>query len=409
MFPYKRTLVTLKGSSLNDGFGGRAPSGRCLLEERGHEGKISLWVQNLRPNVLYKAMVVSQHRFVPVGTVTVDQRGHGEFRTGVTPQDIGQSGLAMEEIQAVHVVVAGEGDARCTLEGYVGEYDWKGRPNLQRTVKEADAFAANVAPVEEPPEGQSPPEAIVPPGEIGEPWTSDGMQSQEEVPYVFPVVEPVLTEEEVQEETLEEGQAQTQEAAGNPINASGGAVHNAFKSVAQTFSQSLDELEHYAFTWTDDKETAEQGQGQGEEAAPVEVASDHTDEAQTMEVEASGYIHAAEIKDIFKSNLCHNPFRVQENSPMDWCLISLKELAVLPVDPQLLNAPMVILGYKLHNHLLLGQQKESPRLGYVVGVPAQYSQQQQPVAEQLGFNRFTCCDGAKASEGAYGYWMLNIN
>ena len=73
---YQRFFVTMNKDVDGYDFKGRPLMGRCVLESRSGAGKLNLWVQDLRPEVIYKICILffndGKYIGVPVSTLVVE-------------------------------------------------------------------------------------------------------------------------------------------------------------------------------------------------------------------------------------------------------------------------------------------------------------------------------------------------
>ena len=122
---YNRTFIVLTGGQKGVGSGALA---RCILETRGQSGKLILNVQNLQKNTYTVHLYLSDgDRMLAIKgfDITVDAKGKGEGKYEFDPDDIGGSGLALEQL-AVITINAGTDFSKPALIGFFGEEltDW---------------------------------------------------------------------------------------------------------------------------------------------------------------------------------------------------------------------------------------------------------------------------------------------
>ncbi|MCL2373538.1 MAG: hypothetical protein FWC78_09100 [Defluviitaleaceae bacterium] len=126
---YERIFLALGCETRGYEFKGRAPMGRCIVECRGEAGKVSLLVQNLKPEVMYNLCLVFEagSRFAGVHLcwLHVDDRGKGEVKLDVSGHAL--HGFNLADIAAVAVVTAGQQGVASPLCGYRAEaFAWRG-------------------------------------------------------------------------------------------------------------------------------------------------------------------------------------------------------------------------------------------------------------------------------------------
>ncbi len=117
---YSRYFVTMRQDNRGYGFRGREPFGRCIIESRGDQGKLWLYAQDLKPQVSYKAYLVSSDSSggVLLDSLTVDERGRGELRYAFDPSDVANTGMPISEFNVVVVLTPVQNDIICPLVGY---------------------------------------------------------------------------------------------------------------------------------------------------------------------------------------------------------------------------------------------------------------------------------------------------
>ena len=107
---------------------------------------------------------------------------------------------------------------------------------------------------------------------------------------------------------------------------------------------------------------------------------------------------------IFKEHVRLNPF--EESGGAVWVKISLKELALLPINISgYITNPFIIASFKKYRHLLLGAKYEEEKQMYMLGVPRTYKEQDFNKASHIGFTYFKCCREQEPVQGSYGYWI----
>jgi len=101
-------------------FKGKAPAGRCIVEDRNNAGKLSLWAQDLKPQTIYNIYLVFAQggQFVgfSMGSLDVDGKGKAEFKKAISPGDV--HNFTLQDIVAVAVVASGSMDIVSPLCGY---------------------------------------------------------------------------------------------------------------------------------------------------------------------------------------------------------------------------------------------------------------------------------------------------
>jgi hypothetical protein len=144
MRPYSRFFITLRQDDKGYGFHGKQPFGRCIIEVTGGQSaRASFFVQDLRPQQHYKAVLVHIKRsdlrtqekpakFVQLGKMFADERGRCEFRCEFDPTNVHSSGLSVTDFQiACLMVETNENKIEVPLVGFKDAFakdygiDWK--------------------------------------------------------------------------------------------------------------------------------------------------------------------------------------------------------------------------------------------------------------------------------------------
>ena len=106
---YSRFFMPLAEESKGYDFKGRTPTGRCIVEERGNMGKLSLLVQDLKPQTKYGIYLIftenRNHVGLCMGPLDVDTKGKAEIRRDITDLH----NFALKEIVAVAVIATDSG------------------------------------------------------------------------------------------------------------------------------------------------------------------------------------------------------------------------------------------------------------------------------------------------------------
>jgi len=102
---YERFFMPLENEATGYDFKGRIPSGRCVLESRGSSGKLTVRVQDLKPETLYGIYIIfaenGRYAGVGMGSLSVDTKGRGESRRDI--DETALNGFKITEALAVAV------------------------------------------------------------------------------------------------------------------------------------------------------------------------------------------------------------------------------------------------------------------------------------------------------------------
>lgn len=354
---YKRIFVTLRnpGGLRTNAFG------KCILESHGDKAKISISVQNLKPQLLYNACTMIGENQQIIGTIATDKRGRGEIKLNINPSEIN-----LDHVQKIMVVDKSdgismlEGETENTPENPLPLADTPALKAAEIVGKEPIKDAAVAEHIKEPVKEAAVTEPIKEPAK--EPPHSSQRKTPQEKPIKKVDIEKVI-----------------------------GRISEAAEKETQT--ETPDEV-HKA------TELAE---------VPVEIAprrrpNRNNTSKPNNPFEKDEETSFADLNRLFTHNKTIAPFQKQTKS-FSWTKISLKETIYLPINFwSLVNDPFIVACYKRHNHLVLGRfQKE-----YLLGLPDTYNQKNKARANAKGFVQFKCCDDTAPKEGEAGYWIMPI-
>lgn len=360
----------MKADSAGYGLGGRSPSGRCILEMRGSVCKAALTVQDIRPNVNYKAYIVEKDkghgkapRGVTIGNVTVDAQGRGELKKEFDGAFAGK--LFFDDVGVVALVASKASSSDTPLVGFENDnsaktYMWK---NFVDTTKEQ---VTKPTPPDEEPETQ--------------------------------ITEPEVQSSESKEHSIEP------EVWGAEIDSRDHGQHEVAFEPDPPFSEPEPPQVYNAANDPDPVEPELLPEPESDlkpEPEPTEPRQSHVHKQNNP----AALNEHGEIESIFANNVELRPF-VNRNKNHRWVRASLREFAVLPVEFwRIMNSPLVALCNEKYGHLILGRNKRSPSK-LMIGVPSTYDGKHLPEARTVGFTRFECCEDKEPAEGDHGYWML---
>jgi len=144
---YSRFFMPLAEEAKGYEFKGRTPAGRCIVEARGNESKLSVWVQDLKPETRYTIYLVfnqmGQHVGINMGQLAVDSKGKGEVRRDILAAQLFT--FLLKDIIAVAIVDVGAGGVVSPLCGYKDE-----RVHWRHGFKEHKVEKPAEKPAEEP-------------------------------------------------------------------------------------------------------------------------------------------------------------------------------------------------------------------------------------------------------------------
>jgi len=199
---YRRDFLTLKQKDEGFSLKGK-PMGKCLIETRGENGKIAISVQNLKPEVMYRAFLLeskgSDTKSLALGTIIVDKNGKSDLKLDVRTNDVLGSGASLEDFNIVAILVDSKNQTLTPLEGYIGEQvNWD--TNFKNAISPTETVAepkpeTNVKSISEP---------IPTPAPASAPAPSPVYEAEEEEqPPIVPSLEGKIPEKTVTQKLFE--------------------------------------------------------------------------------------------------------------------------------------------------------------------------------------------------------------
>jgi len=366
-------FFVLKEDASGYGMEGRIPQGRCVIEARGGSGKVLIYVQDLKPQVAYKAILIKRGSDRSIGTylglLEVGANRRAEMNYEINPDDVGGSGLPIEDFDTVSITL-NDGRLVFLLSGSnAGDNRWKNNlefgirneelknEEIKTEVQAVEPFREEETLLEEQP---SPKEEF----SIEEQSFPEEEPSPEEQARILPFVKLASAEDY------------------DP--------HLAFKETIQRLNMELTELAEI---------TSASEDGQNEEPGTYQ----DPDNTSAIEDEFTE-IHSAET--IPERHDSMSPF---ENDTAVWKKITLRELALLPIDVfDYEQKAIVAASFYRHGHLILGNAPDDSQADYTVGVPGIYSSDDGRSFQKLGFGTFRGKQG-ESGPGAEGYWLKELS
>ncbi|MCL2189300.1 MAG: hypothetical protein FWC16_13430 [Defluviitaleaceae bacterium] len=155
---YIRYHMPLYNESAGYDFKGRKPTGRCLLEEKNGTAKLSVWGQDLRPQIYYTLYVIfpenGKFAGVQVTNCAADEKGKIELRREIERTAL--LGFSVKNAVAVALIHKENGRNNAPLCGYREEkINWLA--NFYEKIAEKPAAKPVETPVEKAIEKPAPP------------------------------------------------------------------------------------------------------------------------------------------------------------------------------------------------------------------------------------------------------------
>ena len=359
---------------------GKEPMGRCILEDWGKSGKISLWVQDLKPETTYKIVLILSEMEIYTGIIAgnlyVDNKGKGELKNEFDTSGLAD-GQGLLRLSAVAVLANDGNELISPLVGYKDSpVLWKNRFSfLGKGGKDEVKNARQLTRAEN--------EVY---REENTPHAAEGFPQKERQEEINTADETVSTE-----------------------------VNNDVTVDEHTLNYYRNERDAKEFAGIDTQEFADAQDFFGhldnrqEETKEADIVDKPADErAPGAESSVLDYSHG-DLAEIFANNIEITPFdTISQNTK--WVRISLREPVFLPVSYRLLmNHPLIIAAYKKYNHMIMGCITDNYETNYVLGVPGIYEPQYISAAQQLGFTQFkTVTANVVLHPGDYGYWLTPL-
>jgi len=117
---YSRFFMPLLQEASGYEYKGKSPTGRCIVESRNNTGKVTLWAQDLKPEVKYTIFLIfaqsQKHVGFNMGTLNVDSRGKAELRRDITSKDIHT--FTLDEVAVIAITAQSKNGIISPLCGY---------------------------------------------------------------------------------------------------------------------------------------------------------------------------------------------------------------------------------------------------------------------------------------------------
>jgi hypothetical protein len=411
---YSRTFITLTHDWPGYGLNNRFPAGRCVIEAREGAGKMSVAVQDMQPDIIYKAYIIccdkTSSTAVSAGTLSVDAKGRGELKWQFDPESVGGSAIPVERFNVAAVLVPNSGGLISPLLGFKdAPVNWRSNfidfSKVKAAVPEPDANLVK--------------SAVPPPCEIVRPAPlqafavltdeerhalmghqdsdakgpdhkgpsnkgSDSKDSKASNNKGEKVLKPPFAE--IPKEPPKKSSASREEGTDQgEID----ELQKTFLSMAERIHKEFEDLRHYTMM------TEEEFTKTSETSRPAAPAG-------SMPVDAE---EPLDIRCLCRHNEETAPFAKQAR-PIRWVKISINELSLLPINTwEYANHPIVGSAYYSYGHFILGEETSSGKR-YYLGVPCTYEPDDRFTMRSLEFMQFKCLRDVRPTAGEFGYWLM---
>lgn len=435
---YDRFFIMFRQELSGYSIDGREPNGYCKIEIRDGKGRISTYIQGLKPlsdGSMYRVYLISSQGNkslgIPIGWLDINNRGRGECRWEFNPDDLEGTGLAIEDFNIGAIIVKGDkiNELIAPIVGYRDkEVLWKkGFKDFSVYANSNDDSISNkVSSIQSSvtitkPESKSntkaatkddsdvskyinisPKEQISPkPKQETKPNNTEEIKKEvntmpetklPEMPLNINVDDKSneikqMPNEVPKEDIKKDKTVDTQKDKNNCDNKIEEETnpHKIFNDMVSKFYAEMAELEKYKILTAEDKKALD---------LELEPKQEEIDDIEYM----------------FKNNESIIPFE-RANRAIHWIKIAPFELVTLNlptwayVKHQFINA-----GWKKYKYLILGRYPHShdKDYSYILGVPDTYDEKYSPIAQSLGFKKFVCCKGRIFQKGDMGYWLMEL-
>ena len=397
---YSRFFMPLESEAAGYDFRGKTPSGRCIVEERGGAGKLTCWVQDLRPEIRYIVNLIfvhgGQHIGVPIGPLDVNEKGKADSRWYIDDSQLGSFDL--KTVMAVALIVADASGVVAPLCGY------RDKPTAWR--RSFIVHGASVDP-EVTPKPEHKPEPVQPAPEPAPELPPEPMIMHEPAPESEP--EPVIVYEPEPEPVTVPELPLEKEIKPEPMSS------RKHEAVVEPLYET--ELVAESVATPDPPPPAPAPARKPSGAKPASRATIAKDfrtalqelNEETLRQSPTRQENIQALNDIFAANESVSPFNTQSRETK-WVRISLTDSVPLPYNrPRLLESQFVRAAYLAHGHLILGMTTDGTPAQYIIGVPGEYSPDLRPQAKRLGFSQFKSNENEPPKRGNNGYWLMFID
>jgi len=394
---------------------GREPNGYCKIEVRDGKGRVSTYIQGLKPlndGTMYRVYLISAQNNkslgIPIGWLDINNRGRGECRWEFNPDNLEGTGLAIEDFNVGAIIIKGDkiNELIAPIVGYKDrEVLWKKgfkdfsvhRNNVDEDKSETSKKIQNSIDttkeekiIKEPIKIQQNKEEkiddtkniildkeIILNKEITDENKSEiPIQSEIEQEKTDMMQIPKQAQDTIKESNTNDTQDVNKEKV-NP--------HKIFNDMVSKFYAEMAELEKYKILSSEDKKLLDL-------------------ELDTKEKTVD------DIEYMFQNNENIIPFE-RANKAIKWIKVAPFELVTLDlptwtyIKHQFINA-----AWKKYKYLILGRYSnpQNTNYSYILGIPDTYDEKYSPIAQSLGFKKFICAKGRIFQKGDMGYWLMEL-
>lgn len=414
---YDRFFIMFRQELSGYSIDGREPNGYCKIEVRDGKGRISTYIQGLKPlndGTMYRVYLISAQNNkslgIPIGWLDINNRGRGECRWEFNPDNLEGTGLAIEDFNVGAIIIKGDkiNDLIAPIVGYKDrEVLWKKgfkdfsvhRNNVDEDKNETFKKIQNSTDTIK--EEKIIKEQIkVQPNKERELDDTKNITRNKEITLNKEVTDENKSEIPIQSEIEQEKfdkieipkqmqdtikESNTTDMPDVNVDKEKVNPHKIFNDMVSKFYAEMAELEKYKILSSEDKKLLDL-------------------ELDTKEKTVD------DIEYMFQNNENIIPFE-RANKDIKWIKVAPFELVTLDlptwtyIKHQFINA-----AWKKYKYLILGRYSNSQNTNYsyILGIPDTYDEKYSPIAQSLGFKKFICAKGRIFQKGDMGYWLMEL-
>lgn len=441
---YDRFFIMFKRELNGYSIDGREPNGYCKIEIRDGKGKVSTYIQGLKPlkdGSMYRVYLIAvqgdKSLGVPIGWLDIDDRGRGECRFEFNPDNLDGTGLAIEDFNVGAIIIKGDNikELIAPIVGYKDkEILWKnGFKDFSSFNHKAEPKESNLT---KPKKAEATTKAV----SEKECQIYKKVPNLEQKSKIDNTFEPMSTinslgeflaeidyssQSDKQDELIIEPKIEAAPKIINSINESPIPPKVEHKIDIEAASPKIDNIHKSPITNL--KEETELTKSD-EETNPHKIFNDMVtkfyaemeelekyklltkEDAKVLDLEFKSPVveDLDDLSYMFKNNESIVPFE-RPNKEIVWIKIAPFELVTLNIPSwtyikhQFINA-----AWKKYKHLILGRYIKNNCYNYILGIPDTYDRNYKFIANNLGFRKFIPCKGRVEQEGEQGYWIMEL-
>lgn len=411
-----RSFIILRQDCRGYAISSKEPFGYCKIDAYGDKARFQLYVQELKIIPKEKgyrftllANLPAGPKQIPLDSFYVDEKGKRNFKIEMDRNNIGGSGLKVEQIEGVAVLAEDSfSNTVAPLIGFKREpFEWN--PKKMRTKFEKEEKMKENNKEEK--------QAIKERKELKE-TTTDEKERKEEIKKKemerSDIEKATEKLKEIKGEDIYKEEKQEERKEENIIEKAVSEENDETKEI-RLFESEKERKEDFTEIFEFKNEELE------EKKPDKEERKSDQDKEESAQIETEDQFFTGQtywnffdkrskeedyINKIIERSIRMNPFE-KPGEDMEWYRISYEELPLIVNFPwRWYSNPFLLVGAKKYNHILLGKNKKLNT--YCLGIPDLYSQYSKERAESFGYRTFLCCRNTQPVTGEYGYWIIDL-